>query len=150
MLQTLCGRVRRGDKAGGSDDGASGVAGGGDIRGVQVAGCCKHSVGVCDDGGKAGGEDDGTSGVAGGDDTREVQVAGCCKHAVGVCDDGDKAGGSDDGSSGVEGGDGDKAWGADDLATGATAETISGKFKSQDVANTLWTYVTMETKPGSG
>jgi hypothetical protein len=27
-------------------------------------------------------------------------------------------------------------------------ETISGEFKSQDVASTLWTYVTMGTKPG--
>ena len=31
----------------------AGAAGGGDIRGVQLAGCCKHAVGVCDDGGKA-------------------------------------------------------------------------------------------------
>ncbi len=28
------------------------VPGGGDIRGVQLAGCCKHAVGVCDDGDK--------------------------------------------------------------------------------------------------
>ncbi len=108
------------------------MEGGDDIREVQVAGCCKHAVDVCDDGDKAGGSDDGASGAADGDDTREVQVAGCCKHAVGVCGDGDKAGKEDDG------------------ATGAPTETISGEFKSQDVASTLWTYVTMETKPGSG
>ena len=40
---------------------------------------------------------------------------------MGVCDDGDKAGGADDG------------------ATGAATEAISGEFKSQEVANTkLW------------
>ena len=38
----------------GEDDGAGGVTGGGDIRGVQLAECCKHAVGVCDDGDKAG------------------------------------------------------------------------------------------------
>ncbi len=40
-----------GVKAGGADEGAAGGAGGGDIRGVQLAECCKHAVGVCDDGG---------------------------------------------------------------------------------------------------
>jgi hypothetical protein len=30
------------------------------------------------------------------------------------------------------------------------AEAISGEFKSQAVANTLWAYATMGTKPGSG
>ncbi len=34
-----------GDKARGADDGAAGAAGGGDIRGVQLAECCKHAVG---------------------------------------------------------------------------------------------------------
>ena len=33
-----------GDKAGGADDGAAGAAGGGDIRGVQLSGGCKHVV----------------------------------------------------------------------------------------------------------
>jgi hypothetical protein len=28
------------------------------------------------------------------------------------------------------------------------AEAISGEFKSQNVANTLWSYATMERKPG--
>ncbi len=51
-----------GDKAGGEDDGASGATDGDDTRGVQLAGGCKHDVGVCDDGEKAGGEDDGVSG----------------------------------------------------------------------------------------
>jgi len=56
-----------------------------DIRGVQLAGCCKHAVGVCD-GDKAGGANDGAAGEAGGGDIslyREVQLAGYCKHAVG-------------------------------------------------------------------
>ncbi len=30
------------------------MAGGGDIRGVQLAGYCKHAVGVCDDSGTMG------------------------------------------------------------------------------------------------
>ena len=38
----------------GADDGTAGAAGGVDIRGVHLAGCCKHAVGVCDDGDKAG------------------------------------------------------------------------------------------------
>ena len=41
----------------------AGVAGGGDIRGVQLAECCKHAVGVCDDGDKAGAADDGAAGA---------------------------------------------------------------------------------------
>jgi len=36
------------------DDGAAGAADGGDVRGVQLADYCKHSVGVCDNGYKAG------------------------------------------------------------------------------------------------
>jgi hypothetical protein len=83
---------------------AAGGAGGDDIRGVQLAGYCKHAVGVCDDGDKAGGADDGAAGAAGGGDIKGVQLAGCCKHAVGVCDDGDKAGGADDGAAGAAGG----------------------------------------------
>jgi hypothetical protein len=39
------------------------TTGGGDIRGVQLAGCCKHAVGVCDDGDKAGGADDEAAGA---------------------------------------------------------------------------------------
>ena len=42
----------------GADDGAAGGAVGGDIRGVQLAGCCKHAVGVCNNGQRAGGADD--------------------------------------------------------------------------------------------
>jgi hypothetical protein len=34
-----------GDKAGGADDGAAGAAGGGDMRRVQLAECCKHAEG---------------------------------------------------------------------------------------------------------
>jgi hypothetical protein len=47
---------------------------------------------------------------------------------VGVCDGGDKSREVDDGTAG--------------------AEVISGEFNSQSVANTLWVYVTMGTKPG--
>jgi hypothetical protein len=43
-----------GDKAGGADDGAAGATGGGNIRGVQLARSCNHSVGVGDNGDKAG------------------------------------------------------------------------------------------------
>jgi hypothetical protein len=74
-----------GDKARGTDDGAVGAAGGGDIRGVQLAGCCKHAVGVCDDEEKARGTDDGTAGAAGGDDIRGVQRAGCFRVILAVC-----------------------------------------------------------------
>ncbi len=51
--------------------------------GVQVAECCKHALGVCNNGDKAEGADDGASGAAGGGDIRGVQLAGYCKHAVG-------------------------------------------------------------------
>jgi hypothetical protein len=30
------------------------------------------------------------------------------------------------------------------------AETLAGTFKAQEVANTLWTYTTMEREPGAG
>jgi hypothetical protein len=68
------------------------AAGGGDIRGVQLAGHCKHAVGVCDDGDKAGGADDGAAGATGGGNIRGVQLARSCNHSVGVGDNGDKAG----------------------------------------------------------
>jgi hypothetical protein len=68
-------------------DGAAGAAGGGDIRGVQLVGYCKHAVGVCDDGGKAGGAADGAAGAAGGGGIRGIQLAAWCKHAVGLRDD---------------------------------------------------------------
>jgi hypothetical protein len=38
------GACDNGDKARGEDDGAAGAAGGSDIRGVQLSGCCKHAV----------------------------------------------------------------------------------------------------------
>jgi hypothetical protein len=41
------------------------AAGGGDIRRVQLAGCCKHAVGDCDHGDKARGADDGVAEAAG-------------------------------------------------------------------------------------
>jgi hypothetical protein len=59
-----------------STSAGAGAAGGGDIRGVQLAGCCKHAVGVCDDGEKARGVDDGAAGGAGGGDIRGVQLEG--------------------------------------------------------------------------
>jgi hypothetical protein len=45
VANTLVGACDDGDKPGGADDRAAGAAGGGDIRGVQLAGCCKHAVG---------------------------------------------------------------------------------------------------------
>jgi hypothetical protein len=66
----------------GSDDGAVGAAGGSEIRGVQLAGWCKHAVGVCDNGNKTGEVADGAAAVAGGGNIRAVQLAGSCKHAV--------------------------------------------------------------------
>ena len=68
-----------GTKPGKQIDGAAGAAGGGDIRGFQLAGYCKHNVGVCYDGDKAGEADDGAAGAASGGDVRGVQLAGYCK-----------------------------------------------------------------------
>jgi hypothetical protein len=51
-------------------------------QGSSTHRCCKHAVGVCDNGEKAGGADDGSGGGAGGGDIRGVQLAGSCKHAV--------------------------------------------------------------------
>ncbi len=81
--------------------------------------------------------DDGAAGAAGGGDIRGVQLAGShgCKHAVGGCDDGDEAGGADDG-------------GARAGPSRRRAEAISGEFNLQEVANTLWVFATMGTKPG--
>jgi hypothetical protein len=45
---------------------------GGDIRGFQLVGGCKHAVGVCDNGDKTGGEDDGATAAAGGADIRGI------------------------------------------------------------------------------
>ena len=80
---TLCGRLR---------------------RGVQLAGGCKHVVGVCDDGDKVGRSDIRAAGAKDGGDIRGVQLAGHFKHSVGVCDDKDKVGGTDDGAAGAVGG----------------------------------------------
>ena len=66
--------------------------GGGDIRGVQLAGCCKHAVGVRDDGDKAGGADDGSAAAAVGGDIRGVQLTGCFQHDVDVSTMGTKPG----------------------------------------------------------
>ena len=82
------GRLQRDDigcrqNAGESDGGEAGAVGGSGIRGVQLAGHCKHAVGVCDDEDKAGRADDGAAGAAGRGDIRGVQFAGHCKHDVG-------------------------------------------------------------------
>ena len=53
----------------------AGAAGGGVMRGVQLAGGCKHAVVACDDGNKAGGADDGAAGAADRGDIRRVQLA---------------------------------------------------------------------------
>ena len=39
-----------------------------DMNELERAGCCKHAVGVCDNGGKAWGAVDGADGGAGGGD----------------------------------------------------------------------------------
>ncbi len=64
-------------QSGRSSSAGAGTADAGDIRGVQLTGCCKHAVGVCGnvDKGKA---DDGAAGAAGGGDIRGVQLAGFC------------------------------------------------------------------------
>ena len=84
------------EKAWGADDGA----GGGDIRGVHLAGCCQHAVGVCDDIEKAGGADDGAAGAAGRGDIRGVQAAKRCMHEVCVGEDGENAGRPGEGVAG--------------------------------------------------
>ena len=42
---------------------------------VQVAGVCKHAVGVCENWGKAGGADDEAAREAGGGDMRGIHLA---------------------------------------------------------------------------
>jgi hypothetical protein len=68
-----------------------------------------------------------------------------------------QTGGEVDGSAGAAGAgditvcvcnDGDKTWGACDGVAGRLAEAISGELNSQDIANTLWAFATMGTKPG--
>jgi hypothetical protein len=81
MLQIRCGRLRHwGENRG------SGWAGGGDIRGVQLAAHCKHAVGVCDTGEKTGGADDRADGGAGGGDilgrrVKPADLGPACKAA---------------------------------------------------------------------
>ena len=46
--------------------------------------CCKHALGVCDDGAEVGGAGDRAAGGAGGgNSTGVVQAAASCKHALG-------------------------------------------------------------------
>ena len=73
---------------------------GADIRADQIAVCCKHAVGVYDNGQEAAGAADGAAGGAGGGNIRAVQLAVNCKHAVGVCGSGDTARAADDGAAG--------------------------------------------------
>jgi hypothetical protein len=68
-----------GDKAG---DGAEGAAGGGDMRGVQLAEHRMHAVDVCTDGDKAGAVADGAAGAAGGGDIRRVEGTACLSDAA--------------------------------------------------------------------
>jgi hypothetical protein len=72
------------------------VVDGDDIGGVQLAGSCKHTVYVFDNGEKTGGVSDGTTGGTVGGDVRGVQLVGHCKHDVVVSDNREKAGGVDD------------------------------------------------------
>jgi len=115
------------------------AARGGDIRGVQLGECCKHTVGVCDNGEKDGEVCDGAVGAAGGGDIKgvpsaggyehDVRVSDCCKHAVGVCDNEEK--------------DRERLIGQLER----WVEVISGDFNSQDIVKTLWTFATMGRKP---
>ena len=91
-----------GEETGGVSDGSSGGTVGGDVRGVQLVGHCKHdvvvsdnrekaggvddgySVVVCDNGKKTGGSEDGSAGGTVGYDLRGVQLVGSCKH-TGPC-----------------------------------------------------------------
>jgi hypothetical protein len=68
-----------GDKAG---DGADGAAGGGDMRGVQLAEHRMHAVGVCNDGYQAGAVSNGAAGAAGGGDIRRVESTACLSDAA--------------------------------------------------------------------
>ncbi len=115
--------------------------GGDDIRGVQVAECCKLTVGVGDDGDKAGEEDDGEDGAAGGDDIRGDELAGHIR--VGMQDFGDQ-GISNTLHNTVN------HWYKIDWSSfvGAEwrAEVISGEFNSEDIANTLWTCKILDAK----
>ena len=68
-----------GDKAG---DEADGAAGGGDMRGVQLAEHRMHAVGVCNEGDKAGAVANGAAGAAGGGDIKRVEGAACLSDAA--------------------------------------------------------------------
>ncbi len=63
-----------GEEAEGAADRAAGAVGGGDIMGLQLAGCCKHAVGVCEIWEEGGGIGttlgDGAAGAAGGCNVR--------------------------------------------------------------------------------
>ncbi len=61
-----------GEEAGATADGAAGGSGGGDIRGVQFAGCFMHAVVVCENGEEAGGTADGAAGGA------DIRGGGTC------------------------------------------------------------------------
>ena len=61
-----------GKESRGAADGAAGEAGGGYIRGVQAAGCFKHTVGVCDYWEEARGVANVAAGGAGGGDIKGV------------------------------------------------------------------------------
>jgi hypothetical protein len=90
--------------------------------GVQLAGHCKHAVGISGHGEEAGGSGDGTVGGAGGDDIRGVQLAGSANILWAYATVGRKLGKRVMGN--LEG------W----------AESISGEFNSQSVSNTFWEY----------
>ncbi len=69
----------------GEDDGETGETGGGDMRGVQLAECCKHTVGICDDGDKTGAASDGvvelerwTEAISGEFNSQDVVKCGQC------------------------------------------------------------------------
>ena len=90
--------------------------------GVQLAGHCKHAVGISGHGEEAGGSGDGTAGGADGGNLRGVQLAGSANMLWAYATVWRKLGKRVMGK--LEG----------------RAEAISGEFNSQAVSNTFWEY----------
>ncbi len=80
---------KHGDKTGGADDETAGADDRGDIRGFQLAVCCKHAVGVSQNEDKTGGSDDGVVGAG----NQGSPTHWLFKHDVDVFEHGDRVGG---------------------------------------------------------
>jgi len=108
----------------------AGAAGGGDIRGVQLAESCKHDVGVCDD-----------------DDISGERMMGHLERRSEAI-----PGNSEFNSQDVD------LWLFATMGTKPEErimgqlerwmESISGKFNSQHITYALWAYATMGANPG--